>query len=127
MNNNVPESTIQLLEATELNNIDQVKALVGRGVDPNAQNEYGWTALMVAAAYGREEVAEYLLSLPTIDLEARHEDGETALLLAAWQGHLRLIKLLLHSGANIEAVDHEGNNVLTWAAMGVRGILAGLP
>ena len=50
MNNNVPESTIQLLEATKLNNVDQVKALVGRGVDPNAQNEYGWTALMVAAA-----------------------------------------------------------------------------
>ena len=185
MNNNVAESTIQLLDASELDNVDQVKDLLAQGADLNAQDEEGWTALMVAADYGREKVAEHLLSLPTIDTEVREEvlgctallwaagvgqlrlvmmllqhganpgavsnlgvtalmaaakngreevagyllslpstDMEakceyeaTALLYAARGGHLHIFQLLLHSGANIEAVDHEGNNVLTWAAM----------
>ena len=192
MNNNVAESTIQLLDASELDNVDQVKDLLGQGVNPNAQDEYGLTALMVAAGYGGEKVAEHLLSLPTIDtemrdkeegwtamlyaaghghlpllkillqhgadpgavnnhsvtalmeaaangleevakcllslpstnMEARSECGATALLWAASFGHLQLIKLLLHSGANIEAVDDEGDNVLTLAAMGVGHIMA---
>ena len=48
MNNNVAESTIQLLDASNLDNVNQVKDLLGQ--DLNAQDEEGWTALMVAAA-----------------------------------------------------------------------------
>ena len=192
MNNNIPEKTIQLLDAIELDNVDQVKDLLAQGADLNAQDEAGLTALMVAADYGREKVAEHLLSLPTIDTEVREDElgctallwaagvgqlrlvkmllqhganpgavsnlgvtalmaaakngreevadyllslpstdmeakceyGATALLYAARGGHLHIFQLLLHSGANIEAVDHEGNNVLTCAAMGVGDIMA---
>ena len=94
MNNNVAESTIQLLDASELDNVDQVKDLLAQGADPNAQDEFGWTALMVAAAHGGEKVAEHLLSLPTIDTEVRDEKGLTALLWAAGHGHLRLVKIV---------------------------------
>ena len=46
------------------------------------------------------------------------------MLWAASGGHLRIIQLLLHCGANIEAVDHKGNNVLTLAAMNFKYMLA---
>ena len=117
MNNNVAESTIQLLDASELDNVDQVKDLLAQGADLNAQNEAGVTALMVAAGYGGEKVAKHLLSLPTIDTEVREEElGWTALLWAAGQGQLRLVKMLLQHGADPGAVSNLGVTALMLAA-----------
>ena len=115
MNKIVPESTLQLLEASELDNVDQVKDLLGQGVNPNAQDEYGLTALMVAAGYGGEKVAEHLLSLPTIDTEMRDkEEGWTAMLYAAGHGHLRLLKILLQHGADPKAINLRGDVPHQW-------------
>ena len=117
MNNNVAESTIQLLDASELDNVDRVKDLLAQGADLNAQNEAGVTALMVAAGYGGEKVAKHLLSLPTIDTEVREEElGWTALLWAAGQGQLRLVKMLLQHGADPGAVSNLGVTALMLAA-----------
>ena len=77
---------------------------------------------MEAAGCGREGVVALLLDQPKFNLEARNGvvDARTALLLAAECGHLRMVQLLLHHGADPAAVDNSGNSVLTLASRAVR-------
>ena len=60
-----------------------IQIMVGQGVNPNAQSGIGTTPSMAAAEEGREDVAQFLLGLPAINLEPRCEEGWTALLVAA--------------------------------------------
>ena len=60
-----------------------VEIMVGQGVNPNAKSGIGTTPSMAAAEEGREDVAQFLLGLPAINLEPRCEEGWTALLVAA--------------------------------------------
>jgi ankyrin repeat protein len=53
-----------------------------RGVDINAQDNAGWTALMYAAEEGLPDVADYLLRSGA-DTNVRSANGETALLIAS--------------------------------------------
>ena len=62
---------------------------------------------------------EVLLGQPTINLEVRNQWGNTALLLAADYGHLNVVKLLLHHGADPTAVDNRGESVLDRVAWAV--------
>ena len=78
-----------------------VEIMVGQGVNPNAKST---TPSMAAAEKGREDLAQFLLGLPAINLEARCEEGWTALLVASSKGHLIIVKLLLDRGADPEAV-----------------------
>lgn len=55
-----------------------------------------------------------LIVLPSIALFLQH--GMTALLWAADMGHLQVLELLLHSGADMTLVDDNGLTALLWAA-----------
>ena len=50
-----------LMDAVVKGDIDSIDALIAEGVDVNDQDEYGWTALQLAAAYGRDEIVDTLL------------------------------------------------------------------
>ena len=119
MNNNVTmdvEGQHQLLLATRRGDLALVKILVDQGVNPNAQNGVGCTPLMLAAKYCWWKVAQFLLSLHDINLEARCETGWTALVFAAGNGHLKLVKLFLNRGAESAVVDKSGRTVLDLVA-----------
>ena len=47
-------------------------------IDVNVQNEWGWTALMLAADEGNEKCVELLLKHPGIVVNLQDEDGDTA-------------------------------------------------
>jgi ankyrin repeat protein len=49
------------------------------------------------------EVAEILLGSEEIDIEARDEYDWTPLHCASLEGHLKLVRLLLHRKADVEA------------------------
>jgi len=53
-------------------------------------------------------VGEMLLDYGS-EVDAGDNDGRTSLHLACQQGHLDLVRLLVHKGANIEAKSHEGS------------------
>ncbi|WP_133406345.1 ankyrin repeat domain-containing protein [Parashewanella tropica] len=76
----------------------QIAAHKGRGavvdvllkqpeVDIDAQNDRGWTALMLAAAHGNVGIVRSLLS-HTINIQATHHNGETALEIALHNSRL---------------------------------------
>jgi len=55
--------------------------LLEGGVDINAQDSQGWTALMMAAAHGHTEIVRMMLERGA-DREIKEEKGLTALMMA---------------------------------------------
>ena len=51
----------RLFRAAKTGDLEEVRRLLRAGVDVNARNEYGYTALIVAASYGHPAVVEVLL------------------------------------------------------------------
>ena len=52
----------ELLEAACEGNVNEVKRLIVDGADVNASDDYGWTALMIAAGCGHTETCEMLIA-----------------------------------------------------------------
>ena len=76
-----------LMEAVRDNNEPLVSLLLQQpGIQVNAEDHRGWTALHYAAFYNNREkgrkVIKLLLNFPGIDTEITNDDGETPLMLA---------------------------------------------
>ncbi len=54
-----------------------------------------------------------------VDIDAKHTDtGKTALILASERGHIEIVKLLVNSGATVDAEDNSKKTALMWASQG---------
>ena len=93
-----------------------VKLLLDHGADPKAVTNDGTTPLIAAAGEGWEDVVQFLLSLPDINLEARSRGGWTAMVHAAVNGHRNLVRLLLDHGAEPAVLVNSGRTVLDLVA-----------
>jgi ankyrin repeat protein len=89
-----------LKQAAMRGDTTQVQQLLDKGVDVNAKDSNGETALMEAAGNGHTEVVKQLLAKGA-DVNAKSSYGYTALLYAADKGHTECVGLLLDGGANI--------------------------
>ena len=92
-----------------------IKLFLAKGVDVNARNNKGWTALMSAADRGHKDIVETLLANGA-DWNAVSMDGWTALMMAANNGAIDIVKILLAKGVNVNAKDNSGITALMWAA-----------
>jgi len=91
------------------------KDLVDGGVDINARNAYGWTALMHATRVGHEDLVNLLLNHGA-DVNAQSDDGWTALMRAAVKDHEKIAGILLKHGARVDLRDEGKATALHWAA-----------
>src|SRR5262245_2852768 len=103
-----------LLDAVAAGNLDLVRAVLARGVSPDAADPVGFTALMLAAERGDRDVAEALLDHGAA-VDARTPAGNTALMIAAHRGRTDMVGLLLDHGADAMAVNVDGWTALTFA------------
>ena len=95
-------ASAELLRAAVSGNLNSLRALLDQGVDVNSTNKANQTALMLAVAFKRLEVIEYLV-LAGADVKVRDELGLTA---ADWaRQDIRITRLLDTSPAS--AVQHE--------------------
>ena len=101
--------------AVRTDNASGVASLLERGFDPNARDESGQTALVLAIREKSDRVVDVLLRSRQLDINSRNSVGETALMLAALQGHLELSQRLIAQGASISQA---GWNPLHYAASG---------
>lgn len=83
----------------------------------NGQDDYGQTALSIAARWKHMALLEYMLGLLTIDIDAGNSSHcGTALHAAVRGGHMACIERLLRARANIAATASKGSTPLHLAA-----------
>jgi ankyrin repeat protein len=81
------------------------------GIDINARNSGGYTALMAAAKNGQAEIVTKLLEQKA-NLDVQGYNGLTALMLAAENNQLSIVKALLAKNADPNLQDNSG-----WTAL----------
>ncbi|MDP7051124.1 MAG: ankyrin repeat domain-containing protein [Verrucomicrobiota bacterium] len=87
--------------------IARVQAELDKGVDVNAEDEFGFTPLHFAAWVGHKEIAELLIENGA-DVNANSWRGLTPLHDAATNISKEIIELLINNGADVNAKDVEG-------------------
>lgn len=110
-------STSLMIFAAISRNTDALQALLDVGVDINATNEQGFTALMFAAAYNRPEIVAFLLSKGA-DVGAQAYDRDlNALHIAALRNpHPDVVEALVRAGMPLEARITTGETAILLAA-----------
>ncbi|XP_067653215.1 serine/threonine-protein phosphatase 6 regulatory ankyrin repeat subunit B-like [Haliotis asinina] len=107
-----------LLLAAEYNTYNVFELLLESGADLSAVNRDGDNILHVACKGDREEIVKHVLKLHTLNINCRGYKGKTPLLVAAEYSTYGVFKLLVESGADLSAVDNDGNSILHFACMG---------
>ena len=106
---------INLLKAAYRDDLDQVKAIVAKGVDVNFIHKYefsGYPALKIASRIGNLDVVMTLLEAGA-DVNQFKESNNRNILMSATQGcHFDIAKTLIDKGADVKAVDIYGNTAL---------------
>lgn len=99
---------IMLLEAAARNDYDEVKRLLMLGVSPDSVNHDGLTALHQCCIDASEPIMSLLLEFGA-NVDARDTEQWTPLHAACTCGHLNLVKILVGNGADLLAVNGDGN------------------
>ena len=90
-----------------------IRVLLSIGVDPNATDIIGQTALQTAARSGQTPIVKLLLeSGANPDIQSRY--GNTALMMVVSQGKLPIVDLLLKNGADPNIQNKDGNTALMY-------------
>jgi hypothetical protein len=107
----------EFVERARLGNRDAVKLFLAAGMNADAGNKRGQTALMAAAGPwpGYPDVLCVLIAAGA-DVNARDLDGQTALINSAGMVNSRVMELLLSNGADVNAQNNRGWTALMVAA-----------
>lgn len=95
-------------------NIETLQLLHHFGANLDSQDDFGKTALMIAAESKQPKFVRALLEMGA-DVDARDDFGKTALMFAVQSKFLTTTKILIAFGADLKIEDSEGNTALTYA------------
>jgi ankyrin repeat protein len=108
---NVKFTPDDFVQSADKGDLKAVQLFLEAGMDCNAQDTTGSTALMAASKNGRIEVVNKLLE-QKLNLNLQDKQGETALELAAANNQADIVKLLLKKNADPNIQDQSG-----WSAL----------
>ncbi|XP_063923969.1 uncharacterized protein LOC135138056 isoform X2 [Zophobas morio] len=116
--NNANNNALHFASESKKDNRGVIKLLIEKGIDVNAQNENGKTALQFACLEGIYENAEMLLDF-SASIGITDEDNNNALHYASSAENVNrsLIKLLIEKGININAQNKNGMTALQLARL----------
>ncbi|MGC8602967.1 MAG: ankyrin repeat domain-containing protein [Desulfomonilaceae bacterium] len=104
-----------LVAAAEGGLVERVLTILKSGVDVNARDYTGNTALYEASLAGHADVVDVLLQHKALP-DATSTGGQTPLMAAAKNGNLDSAQLLITNGANVNLSDTKGSTALIQAA-----------
>jgi len=90
------------LKAIENNHLEAVRVFLSSGVNLEIKDERGWTPLMIAAANGKDNLAQLLIQSGA-NLNDRDINGFTPLHWAAFQGMSNVVKVLITREADLDS------------------------
>ena len=109
---------LDLFEASAVGRIDRVRAALAD--DPEVVARFspdGFTALHLAAFFGKPEIARLLIdSGASVDMYTRNDFANQPLHAAAAGRHIEVCRVLLAAGADVNATQHGGFTPLHEAA-----------
>ena len=103
------------LEAAEEGDLAKVTQMLKDGIDVNAQDEKGYTALMWACAEKHADVAIALLKVDGIRVDLVKKHGNTVLQCASHHGMLEVVEKLIEKNADVNIQDEDGDTALITA------------
>ena len=104
-----------LIEACIQGNLERLEQLISTSHDVNETAEQAGTALRLAAASGRSDIARILMMKANADVHLKNWKGQTVLHLASSEGHEEMVELFVDSGSNIDEQDEAGKTPLMLA------------
>ena len=111
-----------VLTAARRGELKPLEILLQRGASISHRDQYGLTALHVAAIKGHREVAVLLIEFG-LGLESEDNEGHAPLHLAVEGGSMETVEMLVDKGANIDARSRRGATPLDLAnALGYKDI-----
>ena len=104
-----------LIQAAQRGDVAEIRRLISNGVNVNAADSSGFTALMAAAVDATDAVPDLLAAGANVDTKD-YVEGATALTIACQRKNLQVIKALVNHGANVNAISKYGQTPLMTAA-----------
>jgi serine/threonine protein kinase len=112
---NIPYNEASFTGAVEHGDTGAVDLFLNAGINPDARDATGRTALISAALRGSNNISQKLLRKGA-DVNARDATGSTALMASALGGHKETTKVLLDNDADVNVTDNNGQTALIRAA-----------
>ncbi len=104
-------------QAVSVGNVTTVQEFLDYGIDPDAQDLSGDTALIKASVHGYVNIVRSLLNYGAAP-NIQNLVGATALMRAARFGHYDVVQLLLDHGAEVNTSDYQNDTALIRASIG---------
>ena len=111
----IPFTEAAFTKAVDEGDTGAVDLFLAAGMNPEARDAAGRTALINAASRGSNNISKKLLGKGA-DVNARDAAGSTALMGSAEGDHQDTTKVLLENGADVNLTDNDGRTALIRAA-----------
>ncbi len=113
-------------DAARMGRDDMVPALLAAGVDIEATDARGYTALVLASYNGQQSTTALLLDHGAAVDGARDAQGNTALMGVCFKGYLPIAQTLIDAGAEVNRPNGVGQTALMMAALFNQGAIIDL-
>ncbi|XP_067653188.1 serine/threonine-protein phosphatase 6 regulatory ankyrin repeat subunit A-like [Haliotis asinina] len=118
INSKGDEEMTAVLSVVSHGKYEAFNILVKNGADLSAIDEDGDNILHLACREGHVKIVNYILIENIVDINAKNSDGETPVMLAANSGDREIFDNLVRKGADLSAIDEDGDNILHLACRG---------